>query len=68
MKKLNLKLNDIKEMLTKEQMKNITGGYWGPCTIACNKDKTCDSKTGDCKVSGSDYKWIQCDGKDKIYC
>ncbi|MHA4894993.1 hypothetical protein ACXZ1K_09585 [Pedobacter sp. PWIIR3] len=39
MKKLNLKLGGIKEMLTREQMKRITGGYGNPpmgnCTITC---------------------------------
>ena len=37
MKKLTLKLDSAKELLSKEQMKKITGGYgsisgcWGPC-------------------------------------
>lgn len=37
MKKLNLQLGSIKEMLTKEQMKKITGGYDPTtcCTVAC---------------------------------
>jgi len=29
MKKLNLQLGSIKEMLTKEQMKKVAGGYGG---------------------------------------
>lgn len=46
MKKLNLQLGSIKEMLTKEEMKKITGGYstggggggWGAShgTIVCS--------------------------------
>ena len=31
MKKLQLKLDSIKNMLTKEQMKKISGGYGGQC-------------------------------------
>ena len=31
MKKLNLKLGDIKEMLTKEQMKKVVGAYGSYC-------------------------------------
>lgn len=34
MKKLNLQLNG-KEMLTKEQMKVITGGYMTGCVVTC---------------------------------
>lgn len=36
MKKLKLNIGSIKEMLTKEQMKNIVGGYEGnACFITC---------------------------------
>jgi len=36
MKKLKLKLDGIKEMLTKEQMRKISGGYLsGNCTLSC---------------------------------
>lgn len=41
MKKLNLKLSGVKEMLTKEQMKKVIGGhgylygYEGNCLITC---------------------------------
>lgn len=33
MKKLNLQLGSIKEMLTKEQMKKVQGGYG--CQLGC---------------------------------
>ena len=33
MKKLDLKLGSIKELLSKEQMKKVVGGYY---TTACN--------------------------------
>lgn len=37
MKKLNLKMQGIGEMLSKEQMKNVTGGYaickTSPCSV-----------------------------------
>jgi hypothetical protein len=41
MKKLKLKLDGVKEMLTKEQMKKISGGYSGTghyvtCSIGCD--------------------------------
>jgi len=35
MKKLKLKLDGIKEMLTKEQMKKISGGYGSCCVDDC---------------------------------
>jgi hypothetical protein len=35
MKKLKLKLDGIKEMLTKEQMKKISGGYSSCCVDDC---------------------------------
>ena len=34
MKKLNLQLGSIKEMLTKEQMKKVVGGYDGNCAVS----------------------------------
>ena len=40
MKKLNLKLGSIKEMLTKEQMKRIVGGY-DPCKNECETTQDC---------------------------
>jgi len=66
MKKLNLKLDDIKEMLTKEQMKKITGGYSTHCSESCGKSGTvnstsCDSFNGVCSHE-KDFKWISCDG------
>ena len=36
MKKLKLNLASVKEMLTKEQMKKISGGYGTPCDYAGN--------------------------------
>ena len=42
MKKLNLKMGGIKEMLSREQMKKVVGGYpdgsdWSySCTCSCN--------------------------------
>lgn len=41
MKKLNLQLGSIKEMLTKEQMKKIVGGYDDPCDDECESDADC---------------------------
>jgi len=66
MKKLNLKLDDIKEMLTKEQMKKITGGY-GYCSESCGplgNVKTCSSAKGDCTRDNkhNPSQWISCDG------
>jgi hypothetical protein len=46
MKKLNLQLGSIKEMLTKEQMKNIDGGY-APC---CCLNVRCTWFLGDTQV------------------
>ena len=63
MKKLNLKLDDIKEMLTKEQMKKITGGY-GTCHESCGSasdKKECMSTSGKCSRA-KDNSWINCDG------
>jgi len=40
MKKLKLKLDGIKEMLTKEQMKKISGGYDNG---TCSAPSFCDS-------------------------
>ena len=68
MKKLNLKLDDIKEMLTKEQMKKITGGYGTlVCVVGCSKDGTanyvtCSSSNGNCLTDTKNHKWISCDG------
>jgi natural product precursor len=40
MKKLkNLKLDALKDILTKEQMKKITGGYY--CPGPCSQGKCC---------------------------
>jgi hypothetical protein len=41
MKKLTLKLDAIKEMLTKEQMKKISGGSDDPCDSECYFDIEC---------------------------
>lgn len=50
MKKLNLQLGSIKEMLTKEQMKKVSGGYVGTrCEIFC-----CTGGPGTCS-SGDSY-------------
>jgi hypothetical protein len=50
MKKLNLQLDSIKEMLTKEQMKKIVGGYGSTgCINTCNSDCPCkDSRDWVC--------------------
>jgi len=40
MKKLKLKLDGIAEMLTKQQMKKITGGY-DVCDDECETDADC---------------------------
>ena len=70
MKKLNLKMQGIGEMLSKEQMKNVTGGYGcptrlgQPCTayIAAyggNVSGTCENNPsgGLCECNISAY-WI----------
>jgi len=67
MKKLNLKLNDIKEMLTKEQMKKITGGYDMFCSRQCGVKGTgnlvyCNSNNGYCSEDYKNHTWIWCDG------
>lgn len=63
MKKLNLKLDNIKEMLTKEQMKKIVGGYGdnGGCPsgqVPCN----CSSDKGSFSgcVSSIEDCWTKC--------
>ncbi len=42
MKKLNLKLGGIKEMLSREQMKKVVGGYGydGGGSVQCPPDET----------------------------
>ena len=57
MKKLKLKLDSVKEMLTKDQMKKISGGYacsnwatsghcWDCCKAAGHNKEYCDSWCG----------------------
>jgi hypothetical protein len=48
MKKLKLELGSIKEMLSKEQMKMVVGGYGGYggygdslCTVECTTNSDC---------------------------
>jgi len=64
MKKLNLQLGSIKEMLTKEQMKKVNGGYLcGNCIGSvgswfgdCNSqviEEYCRSGEGECYECGS---------------
>lgn len=49
MKKLNLQLDSIKEMLTKEQMKKIVGGYGSTgCVNTCNSDCPCSDSRDWC--------------------
>ncbi|MHA4894994.1 hypothetical protein ACXZ1K_09590 [Pedobacter sp. PWIIR3] len=64
MKKLSLKLGGIKEMLTREQMKKITGGYGsgpaGNCTITCSDGvvhQACACHTGE------RHKYCGCSGQ-----
>ena len=57
MKKLNLQLGSIKEMLTKEQMKNVTGGYGSRCVFYC-----CSGGPGTCG-SGSSID-ISCESNE----
>ena len=58
MKKLKLKLDGMKEMLTKEQMKKISGGYSGP-VLECCFAQWCNGggySTGNvCDSPGSSY-------------
>lgn len=49
MKRLNLQLGSIKEMLTKEQMKRVAGGYDGLCP-----DGTTDMVTIKCCFADND--------------
>lgn len=50
MKKLKLKMNGIKDMLTKEQMKGIVAGYGGPSqyTKCCYGVLGIDPCQGEC--------------------
>ncbi|SEM79469.1 hypothetical protein SAMN05192574_101835 [Mucilaginibacter gossypiicola] len=41
MKKLKLKMEGISEMLTKDQMKKISGGYSGACGSYCDTGAQC---------------------------
>lgn len=58
MKKLNLQLGSIKEMLTKEAMKKITGGYDGNYLCECLADDDTVIKSG----------YIHCDDPDSAIC
>jgi len=46
MKKMNLQLGGIGQMLSREQMKQITGGYDGPAG-SCSTAKSCSCLQGD---------------------
>ncbi len=46
MKKLQLKLSGVKQALTKEQMKGITGGYDEVCQIGCTNVVWCSLTPG----------------------
>lgn len=56
MKKLNLNLKGIGEMLTKEQMRSVVGGDYGndPCKSECASDVDCARypSTPHCKETG----------------
>ena len=60
MKKINLKLDGIKAMLTKEQMKGITGGYSGEC--GCNTNFYPGFPNYNCQSIYS------CDNGASLYC
>jgi len=47
MKKLRLKLDGIKELLTREQMKTINGGY-AICEAYCYSSETLSTETVSC--------------------
>lgn len=77
MKKLNLKLGGIKEMLTREQMKKITGGhgplygYEGNCVIHCKNNgiwtqhPSCGAHTGEVvRHCGYSYESVTWTGGD----
>ena len=60
-KKLNLKLGGIKEMLTREQMKKVVGGYVGDggsgksCNIRCT-DTGSSSSINSCSAADAHDK------------
>jgi len=60
MKKLNLQLGSIKEMLTKEQMKKVAGGY-GCYTGNC-MDVTVDCICTDQSSFQCTFNSCDCDG------
>ncbi len=62
MKKLNLKLAGISEVLTKEQMKKISGGY-GDDATACTKDSDCGAGQR-CATLGFGYICITIENGD----
>lgn len=53
MKKLNLKLGGIKEMLTREQMKKVVGGYGGysSCFLRCDQSSSEGSTVTACDAA-----------------
>lgn len=61
MKKLNLQLGSIKEMLTKEQMKKISGGY-GECYNGACMDVTVQCICTDGSFFNCIYNDCDCDG------
>ena len=67
MKKLRLKLDGIKGMLTREEMKKISGGY--EVETSCSATVSCSGGTSEvsCSISG---EGAFCSGTDDIaaYC
>ena len=79
MKKLVLDFPGMRDMLTKEQMKKIKGGYssssQGTCdvTVQCvandrTKDIKCNGTGGQCFHSDPPEGWVQCNTDAKIKC
>ncbi|MBS1599974.1 MAG: TIGR04149 family rSAM-modified RiPP [Bacteroidetes bacterium] len=57
MKKLkNLKLDTLKEVLTREQMKKITGGYWCP-GILCDFSQHPCCPTWVCRLTNNNLPY-----------
>ncbi len=49
MRKLNLKLGGIREMLSREQMKKVVGGYGsGDCSSGCTSNSDCSAPYPNC--------------------
>jgi hypothetical protein len=66
MKKMEMPFGGIKEMLSREQMKQITGGYGGSCSVRCDQNTSETKSVENCnrdtveKACGSDLSNAVC--------